>query len=229
MHDPKRFIIALDSSDSDRISNWMMLLRDTGCAFKLGLEAFIAYGPDFVRRLAWGGPRLFLDLKLHDIPNTTAQAALAASELGVWMLNVHASAGPAVLREVRKRLQERKSPPLLIGVTVLTHLTPEELGAMQIAHGTREWAVALAGMGKEAGLDGVVCSAHEVRGIKEACGSGFLTVVPGIRLPEGEVHDQKRIATPSFAFGEGADYLVVGRPVTQAENPLKAFQSLLNS
>jgi orotidine-5'-phosphate decarboxylase len=229
MHDSKRIMIALDSSDSDRISNWVMLLKDTGCAFKLGLEAFVTFGPDFVRHLTWGGPRLFLDLKLHDIPNTTAQAALAACELGVWMLNLHASAGPAVIREVRKRIQERERPPLLIGVTVLTHLTPEELGAMGIAQGPKEWAVALAKMGKEAGLDGVVCSAHEVRAIKEACGGDFLTVVPGIRLPEGEVHDQKRIATPAFAFCEGADYIVVGRPVTQAPNPLKAFQALLSS
>ena len=229
MHDPKRIVIALDSSDSDKISNWVMLLKDTGCAFKLGLEAFVSFGPDFVRRITWAGPRLFLDLKLHDIPNTTAAAALAACELGVWMLNVHASAGPAVIREVRKRIQELKRPPLLIGVTVLTHLTPEELSAIGVPHSPREWAVKLAMSGKEAGLDGVVCSAHEVRAIKEACGNDFLTVVPGIRPPEGDANDQKRIATPAFAFGEGADYIVVGRPVTQAPNPLSAFQQLLNS
>jgi len=221
--------IALDGSDRRWILDAARSLGGSAAWLKIGLEAFVAHGPRLVREVVELAPQVFLDLKLHDIPNTTAQAALAACELGVWMLNVHASAGPAVIREVRKRIGERKSPPLLIGVTVLTHLTPEELGAMGIPHAPKEWAVALAKMGKEAGLDGVVCSAHEVRAIKEACGSDFLTVVPGIRMPEGSADDQKRIATPAFAFGEGADYIVVGRPVTQTENPLKAFQALINS
>jgi len=229
MHDPKRVIIALDSSNADRLLNWVMLLKDTGCAFKLGLEAFVSFGPDLVRRITGSGVPLFLDLKFHDIPNTTAQAALAAAGLGVWMMNMHASAGPAAMREVRKRLQAAGKAPLLIGVTVLTHLTEEELNSIGIAHSPRDWAVKLAKAGKENGLDGVVCSAHEISAVKAACGREFLTVVPGIRLPEGEVHDQKRIATPAFAFGEGADYIVVGRPVTQAEDPRKAFQALLNS
>jgi orotidine-5'-phosphate decarboxylase len=229
MHDPERVIVALDSSDADTLLNWVMLLKETRCAFKLGLEAFVAFGPDLVRRVTGSGSRLFLDLKFHDIPNTVAQAAVSASGLGIWMLNLHASAGPAVITETRKRLEAAGRRPLLIGVTVLTHLTPEELAAVGIAHSPKEWAVQLARSGKAAGLDGVVCSAHEAASIKEACGGDFVTVVPGIRLPEGETHDQKRIATPSFAFANGADYIVVGRPVTQAKDPREAFAKLLNA
>ena len=229
MHDPQRVIIALDSSDADTVLNWVMLLKDTQCAFKLGLEAFVAFGPDLVRRITGSGARLFLDLKFHDIPNTTAQAAVSASGLGIWMMNLHASAGPAVIAEARKRLEATGKMPLLIGVTVLTHLTPEELAAIGVNLSPREWAVKLAQTGKAAGLDGVVCSAHEAASIKEACGKEFVTVVPGIRLPEGDVHDQKRIATPTFAFANGADYIVVGRPVTQAKDPRGAFERVLRA
>jgi orotidine-5'-phosphate decarboxylase len=191
--------------------------------FKVGKQLFTAEGPQAVRKLAGLGADIFLDLKFHDIPNTVAGAVAAAAKLpGVRMLNIHTTGGLAMMRAARNALAGKKNPPALLGVTLLTSLDAEALRRVGISGPVASRVVTLARLAKEAGLDGVVSSPQEARAIRRACGPKFLIVVPGVRPSGDSAQDQSRVATPSEAMRAGADYLVVGRPITAAKNPREA-------
>ena len=224
----ERLIVALDTPDASTALQWATALRGEAGLFKVGLELFVAEGPDVVRRLHQQGLRLFLDLKFHDIPNTCAGAVRSAARQGVRMVNVHASGGPAMLRAAAGAAREfGDQAPILLGVTVLTSLDAEALAHIGISGSPSERVQAWARMCQQEGLDGVVASAREAALIRAACGPGFLIVTPGIRPAGSAVGDQKRIATPAAALGDGADYLVVGRAITEATNPAAAARDVV--
>jgi orotidine-5'-phosphate decarboxylase len=195
---------------------------------KIGSRLFTAGGPDAVRRISRIFPRIFLDLKFHDIPNTVAGAVAAAAALpGVAMLTLHAAGGLEMMRAARHALKGRKNAPLLLGVTVLTSLDAASLRRFGIAVRPREWAVKLALLAKQAGFDGVVTSAGEAAEIRRACGKEFLIVVPGVRPMMAAAQDQARVASPSEAIWAGADFLVVGRPITASPHPRAAAERIV--
>ncbi len=194
---------------------------------KLGLELFVAEGPAAVRALATTGLPIFLDLKLHDIPNTVAGAVRAAAGLGAALLTVHAAGGRAMLEAAVQAARASPSPPRLLAVTVLTSLDDADLAATGVAGAPLEQAVRLARLAREAGLDGVVCSPQEIAAVRAALGPGPLVVVPGIRPAGGAAGDQKRIATPAEALAAGADLLVIGRPITTAPDPRAAARAIV--
>jgi orotidine-5'-phosphate decarboxylase len=214
-----RIIVPLDYPTPVQADAFVAKVTPGECALKVGSELFTAAGPDYVRKLATKGFRVFLDLKFHDIPNTVAQACKSAAGLGVWMLNVHASGGRAMLTAAANALAASTPRPILIAVTVLTSLDDAALREVGLDATADVHAARLARLTRECGLDGVVCSAWEAAGIKAAHGAQFLAVTPGIRLAEGEAHDQVRIATPESARRAGADYLVIGRAITHATDP----------
>jgi orotidine-5'-phosphate decarboxylase len=214
-----RIIVPLDYPTLALADAFVAKVTPGECALKVGSELFTAAGPDYVRKLVTKGFRVFLDLKFHDIPNTVAQACKSAAGLGVWMLNVHASGGRAMLTAAANALAASTPRPILIAVTVLTSLDDAALREVGLDATADAHAARLARLTRECGLDGVVCSAWESAGIKSAHGPQFLAVTPGIRLAEGEAHDQVRIATPESARRAGADYLVIGRAITQAADP----------
>jgi orotidine-5'-phosphate decarboxylase len=196
--------------------------------FKIGSQLFTAEGPRAVKRIAALGSGIFLDLKFHDIPNTVAGAVRAAAELpGVALVNVHASGGLEMMRAAARAVAGLRRRPRVLAVTILTSLDAAALRSIGIGGSTQGRVVALARLAQRAGLDGVVCSAHELRAIRRACGSKFLTVVPGIRPASAARGDQSRVATPAAAIRAGADYLVVGRPITAAPDPRAAAQTIL--
>ncbi len=198
-------------------------IRGVAGIFKVGNQLFTAEGPRAVEKLAALGFEVFLDLKFHDIPNTVAGAVRAAADLPeVTLLTLHASGGTAMMRAAREALSGRKTRPALLGVTVLTSLDAAALRKIGMSGSTTSRAVALAKLAQEAGLDGVVASAHEVRAIRQACGPKLLIVVPGVRPASGATNDQARVATPAEAIRAGANYLVVGRPITSAARPGEA-------
>ena len=192
---------------------------------KVGLEAFVAEGPSLVREVAACGARVFLDLKVHDIPQTVERAVAAAARSGAAMVNVHASGGRAMLEAARRALTGPDAPRL-IAVTLLTSLDARALADLPMAGHAEGIVRRLARLAQECGLDGVVCSATDLAAVRGACGKEFLAVVPGIRLGEGDPGDQKRIATPAAAARAGADILVVGRPITGARDPDEAIESI---
>jgi orotidine-5'-phosphate decarboxylase len=194
---------------------------------KVGLEAFIAEGPSLVREVAATGARVFLDLKLHDIPNTVGRAVAAAASSGAAMVNVHASGGREMLVAAREALSHVPHPPKLIAVTLLTSLDSRSLADLPVAGTPESIARRLAVLARDCGLDGVVCSPADLPAIRAACGPDFLTVVPGIRPAASAAQDQKRIATPWDAARAGADILVVGRPVTASDDPDAALDAIL--
>jgi orotidine-5'-phosphate decarboxylase len=198
-------------------------LRGAAGIFKVGSQLFTAEGPKAVEKLAALGFGIFLDLKFHDIPNTVASAVAAAARLPkIRMMTLHASGGTAMMRAAREALGDRKKRPMLLGVTILTSLDQAALEQIGLSGSPGSRALALAQLAKESAVDGVVASAHEVKAIREACGPGFLIVVPGVRPTSAELNDQSRVATPGDAIRAGADYLVVGRPITGAANPRAA-------
>jgi orotidine-5'-phosphate decarboxylase len=198
-------------------------LRGTAGLFKIGSQLFTAEGPRAVARLAGLGFRIFLDLKFHDIPNTVAGAVAAAADLPkVRLLTVHTLGGVAMMRAAREAVEPKKKRPAVLGVTVLTSHDTATLRSVGVSGSPTSRALALARLAKEAGLDGVVASAHEARAIRRACGRNFLIVVPGVRPTSASVNDQSRVATPAEAIRAGADYLVIGRPITAAPNPRAA-------
>ena len=199
------------------------------CRLKVGKELFTTTGPQLVKQLIALGFDIFLDLKFHDIPHTTAQAVKAAAQLGVWMVNVHAGGGMRMLQAAREVLEPLSNPPLLIGVTVLTSQIEEDLKAVGVQQPLEEQVINLATLAQQAGLDGVVCSAQEADVLKRACGQDFLLVTPGIRPSGSASDDQRRIVTPAEARRAGSDYLVVGRPVTRAADPLEACEETVRS
>lgn len=221
-----KVIVALDFASSDVALKLVDQLNPNLCKLKVGKELFTAAGPQFVEQLVAKNYDVFLDLKFHDIPNTVAKACEAASNLGVWMLNVHASGGSAMLQAAREGVNKSHHRPLLIAVTVLTSMTQENLTEIGIQVPLQQHALHLAGLAHQAGLDGVVCSAHEAANIKNTLSNQLLTVTPGIRPASASLDDQSRVMTPAVALQMGADYLVIGRPITQANNPLLALESI---
>lgn len=198
------------------------------CRVKVGKELFTVAGPQLVRDLVARGFQVFLDLKFHDIPNTVAAAVRAAAGLGVWMVNVHASGGARMMEAAVEALQSfGDSRPLLIGVTVLTSTAAEELAVVGVERGLEEQVLALASLAKDSGLDGVVCSAREAQALRGLCGADFALVTPGIRPAGAAADDQRRIVTPAQALEWGADYLVIGRPITAAADPMAALRQIL--
>ncbi len=217
-NDPK-LIVALDFATEAEALAMAKLLDPARCKVKVGKELFTAAGPALVRQLVSDGFDVFLDLKFHDIPNTVAGACRAAAGLGVWMVNVHASGGSDMMKAAREALERVPHRPLLIAVTVLTSLTDAALQEIGYESTATVQAQHLAQLAHASGADGVVCSVHEVAAIKRACGAAFRTVTPGIRLPGDDKGDQARIATPQSAIQQGADYIVMGRPITQSSDP----------
>ena len=218
---------AIDTDDLERAEALGRALAGAAGGIKLGKEFFTAHGPQGVRRVqAAAGLPLFLDLKWHDIPNTVAGAVRAALPLNPYMLNVHASGGPAMLKAAREAAGGRT---LVIAVTVLTSLDDSDLEAVGLRGPAAARAVALARLSRDCGLDGVVCSPHEIAAIREACGPAFKLVVPGVRPAGSDVGDQKRVMTPGDARRAGADYLVIGRPITGAADPAAAARAILES
>jgi len=198
-------------------------LQGVADLFKVGSKLFTAEGPRAVRKLAAAGAEIFLDLKFHDIPNTVAGAVAAAAELPrVRLITLHTSGGLAMMRAAREALAGKKRRPALLGVTILTSLDATALRRIGLTGSLGSRAVALARLAKEAGLDGIVASAHEIPAIRRACGPKFLTLIPAVRPASTATNDQSRVATPAEATRTGADFLVVGRPITAAANPRSA-------
>jgi orotidine-5'-phosphate decarboxylase len=196
------------------------------CRLKIGSQLFTSSGPQIIKELNSLGFDIFLDLKFHDIPNTVYEAVKSAADLGIWMVNVHASGGRAMLEASKKALEGFDQPPLLIAVTVLTSLSEDSLNEVGIKD-LSEQVLRLAELTNECDLNGVVCASTDVKAIKNRFGKDFITVTPGIRPNDSKVNDQNRISTPSEAVKNGSDYLVIGRPITESENPTKALEKII--
>ncbi|MBI3773904.1 MAG: orotidine-5'-phosphate decarboxylase [Gammaproteobacteria bacterium] len=225
--DPKRIIVALDFPTADRA--WVLVekLDPRGCRVKVGKELFTREGPAFVKRLVNAGYEVFLDLKFHDIPNTVAAACAAAADLGVWMLNVHAQGGRRMMEAAREAVAAAgEHRPLLIAVTILTSLTEREIHETGLGGNLAANVLRLAQLTESSGLDGVVCSPQEAALLRQAIGAEFCLVTPGVRPAGSDKGDQNRVLTPSEALKSGASYLVIGRPITQAPDPLAALRSI---
>ena len=195
-------------------------LDSSQCRLKVGKELFTAAGPDFVRRLVDLGFEVFLDLKFHDIPSTVAKACSAAARLGVWMMNVHALGGERMLCAAREALSGLTRPPLLVAVTILTSMDETDLRTIGLGGAPGDHVIRLATLAHDCGLDGVVCSSRETRELRTRLGSSFRLVTPGIRPSGSQMDDQRRVMTPADAVRNGSTYLVIGRPITQADDPL---------
>jgi orotidine-5'-phosphate decarboxylase len=217
--DPKRIIVALDYASAEQATQLLSKLDPELCRVKIGKELFTAAGPDFVRAAIDMGFDVFLDLKFHDIPNTVAKAVAAACALKVWMVNVHASGGSAMMRAAREAVSYAQHKPLLIAVTVLTSLSQEDLAEVGITITPAQQVLRLASLARDCGMDGVVCSAAETAMLKSHLGETFCLVTPGIRTEADAANDQKRIFKPVDAVLAGSHYLVIGRPITAAEDP----------
>ena len=221
-----RVIVALDYADAKSAMALVDRLQPSACKLKVGKELFTAAGPALVATIAQRGFVIFLDLKFHDIPNTVAQACRAAARLGVWMINVHALGGRGMMNAAREAIEAAPRRPNLIAVTVLTSMAEPDLREVGIDASPLAEAMKLAELAAECGLDGVVCSAHEAAAIRDRLGSRFLRITPGIRLPDDGAGDQKRVMTPLLAVECGASYLVIGRSVTRAADPLAMLERI---
>ncbi|HDL8056082.1 TPA: orotidine-5'-phosphate decarboxylase [Yersinia enterocolitica] len=223
-------VVALDYANKDAALAFADRVNPRDCRLKVGKEMFTLYGPQLVRDLHQRGFEVFLDLKFHDIPNTTARAVAAAAELGVWMVNVHATGGMRMMTAAKEALLPfGQQAPLLIAVTVLTSMDGEDLRDIGINITPAEHAERLAKLTWDCGLDGVVCSAHEAVRLKQVCGEDFKLVTPGIRPQGSDAGDQRRIMTPEQAVAAGVDYMVIGRPITQSPDPEKTLTDILAS
>lgn len=223
-------IVALDFSDPKVALTFADSLDPRLCRVKVGFELFVAGGPGMVEALVDRGFDVFLDLKFHDIPNTVASACRAAAKFGVWMMNVHASGGRAMLNAAREALESVEGRrPLLIAVTVLTSMDDADLAEMGVTNSAADQVVGLARLTRDCGLDGVVCSAAEALRLRGELSEDFKLVTPGIRPADSDRGDQKRIVTPADALRMGADYLVIGRPITQAPDPLARLRQISGS
>ncbi len=230
MHDTVGpLIVALDVSDQASALAICSQLNPNRCRVKVGKQLFTREGPAVVTALQAMGFDVFLDLKFHDIPNTVAAAVEAAADLGVWMVNVHASGGSRMMHAAVEALQSKAKRPLLTAVTVLTSMAPDDLLEIGVPASTPDQVRHLATMAQRAGIDGVVCSAQEANLLKSALGDGFLRVTPGIRLAGDAVGDQRRVVTPEAAIAQGATHLVMGRSITGAESPEQVIDNILTS
>ena len=227
--DNKRIIVPLDTPRLEDALALVARLDPKLCRVKIGKELFVAAGPEAVERVHERGFEVFLDLKFHDIPNTVAGACRSAAKLGVWMMNVHASGGEAMLRAAREAISTVARPPLLIAVTVLTSLTSDDLERVGYTGSVMENVERLARIARACGLDGVVCSAQEATLVRKATGDDFVLVTPGIRLQSDNRDDQARVVTPRDAVRLGANYLVIGRPITGSPDPAATLQSINES
>lgn len=220
-------VVALDYDNRDKALAFVDRINPRDCRLKVGKEMFTLFGPQLVRDLQQRGFDVFLDLKFHDIPNTAAHAVKAAADLGVWMVNVHASGGARMMTAAKEALLPfGNDAPLLIAVTVLTSMEASDLQGLGINATPAEYAERLAGLTQQCGLDGVVCSAQEAVRFKAAFGQQFKLVTPGIRPQGSEVGDQRRIMTPEQALAAGVDYMVIGRPVTQSTDPAQTLRDI---
>jgi orotidine-5'-phosphate decarboxylase len=226
MSKPPAVFCALDRPDLEGALALGRSLVDVVGGLKVGLEFVTANGPDGVRRVVDLGLPVFLDVKFHDIPNTVARAVQAAGALGVAMLNLHVAGGPAMLGAAVAVAKSLRPRPWLLGVTVLTSVDDRDLATLGVAEPAADQVLRLAGIAQAAGLDGVICSPHEIAALRRRCGAGFKLVVPGIRPRNGPADDQKRVMSPKEAAMLGADVLVIGRPINQAPDPRAAAQAI---
>jgi orotidine-5'-phosphate decarboxylase len=224
-----KIIVALDYSSREDALTLVDQLHPSACRLKVGKELFTHAGPEVLQTLVERGYDVFLDLKFHDIPNTTAKAVRAAAEMGVWMTNVHALGGSRMMTQAKQALQQCGSDMLLIGVTVLTSMDDSDLRESGVARNVAEQVLHYARVEQDAGLDGVVFSAKEAKALKRHCGHDFLLVTPGIRLTGGVTDDQRRVVTPLDAVAMGSDYLVIGRPITESLSPLATLHQINQS
>lgn len=225
MSDPK-ILVALDYADTGPALAMVDRLQPELCRLKVGKEMFTRFGPAFVEQLQNRGFDIFLDLKYHDIPNTVAKACQAAADLGVWMINVHALGGRRMMTAAADALANYSHAPRLIAVTVLTSMADEDLRELGINKSAADMAIDLASLARESGLDGVVCSAMEAANMRKTQGDAFLLVTPGIRPAGSSGDDQRRIMTPVDAIQAGSSYLVIGRPITQADDPVGLLRTI---
>jgi orotidine-5'-phosphate decarboxylase len=228
----ERLIVGLDVDAVAAAETAIRRLGDAVAFYKVGKQLFVHAGPDVVRMVQAGGAEVFLDLKFHDIPNTVAAAGVEAARLGVYMFNIHASGGLAMMKRTvadvtRVCRAERLRRPKILGVTVLTSLEDADLHQVGVAADADEQVVRLARLAKRAGLDGVVASPREIGAVRRACGRNFLIVTPGVRPAGADLHDQKRVLTPGAAVAAGADYVVVSRPVLAAADPAAAARDII--
>ncbi|MCU7802913.1 MAG: orotidine-5'-phosphate decarboxylase [Candidatus Thiodiazotropha sp. (ex Lucinoma borealis)] len=221
-----RVIVALDYPQQDKALSLVDRLHPSLCRLKVGKEMFTRLGPPFVETLRLRGYEVFLDLKFHDIPNTVAAACDAAADLGVWMMNLHASGGRRMMEAARERLETRTNRPLLVAVTILTSLATEEIHEIGFSGDPAENVLRLAELTRQAGLDGVVCSPREAMALRQGLDDDFLLVTPGVRPIFATQDDQRRVMTPGEAISSGSSYLVVGRPITGADDPIQALQAI---
>lgn len=222
-----RVVVALDYPDAGQAHQFVDRLEPGSCRLKVGKELFTRSGPQLVEALQQKGFEVFLDLKFHDIPNTVARACEAAADLGVWMVNVHTLGGAKMMAAARDALERRAGQrPLLIGVTILTSMNETDLGEVGLRGTPAENVERLAGLARSSGLDGVVCSPQESGMLASSLGSDFVLVTPGVRPAGAEVNDQQRIMTPGDAIEAGSHYLVIGRPITQAQDPVQALAAI---
>jgi orotidine-5'-phosphate decarboxylase len=221
----ERLIVALDVSSAAEAQKLVSRIGDAAGIYKVGLQLFTAEGPGIVRDLVSSGRRVFLDLKLHDIPTTVALAVKSAAELGAYMLTIHASGGSAMLRAATEAAVGRMN---LLAVTVLTSLSDEDMQEIGVAGRVSDQVLRMAALAQSAGCQGIVTSPREALMVRKALGEGFAIVTPGIRPAGAEINDQQRIATPAQAIVNGASHIVVGRPITHAPDPAKAAQSIIS-
>lgn len=224
-----RIVVAMDFDNAEACIAMAKRLSPQDCRLKVGKELFTACGPRVIEQLMSLGFEIFLDLKFHDIPNTTAKAVKAAAELGVWMVNVHASGGERMMLAAREALEQRSRRPLLIAVTVLTSMEQPDLAGVGIQHSLEEQVETLAALSQRCGLDGVVCSAMEAPLMRSRFGADFCLVTPGIRLSTSPADDQRRTLTPAAAIQGGSSYLVIGRPITQSPDPVATCQAIIQT
>ena len=228
MANDSKVIVALDYPTAQQANDFVQQVDTSLCKLKVGKELFTAEGPRFVEGLVKQGFDVFLDLKFHDIPNTVANACSVAADLGVWMVNVHALGGRKMMTTAAEALANKQQRPLLIAVTILTSMGTEDIAEIGLAGEPADSVARLAALADESGLDGVVCSPMEVAMLREQRSSDFKLVTPGIRPADSAKGDQKRIMTPVDAITTGSSYLVIGRPITQADNPMQTLQKINN-
>jgi len=221
-----KIIVALDFADRHQAEALVARLDPSLCKLKIGKELFTRAGPDLVRAVVEQGYDVFLDLKFHDIPNTTARAVAAAADLGVWMVNVHASGGRRMMEAAAQQLHGMGGKTLLTAVTVLTSMTEDDLRQIGIDDSIDQQVLRLATLARDSGVDGVVCSPLEAAGLAAQLGNSFLRVTPGVRPADAVADDQKRTMTPAQALANGSSYLVIGRPITRAASPRDALLAI---
>jgi len=228
MQDNNRIIIALDMDDQKKVLSFVKEFNPGQCRLKVGKELFTSYGPKLVKKLQKQGFSIFLDLKFHDIPNTVYKAVRAACQLNVWMLTIHSAGGSEMMRAARRAVDESAHKPILVAVTVLTSLSGDDLAEQGIQRSTDEQVLRMASLAQQNGMDGVVCSAAEAASIRKLLSENFVLVTPSIRPNGDDAQDQKRVVTPKDAICAGSNFLVIGRPITQARKPVEKLHQILD-